>query len=80
MLRAPPPLVMLQVTPWFNIESPVIDAVMASVPPPAMAVGVVGMVTATGVKLTVAVLVLVVSVLLVAVMVALAVGTGVGAI
>ena len=63
-----------------EVASPVSVAVMASVAAPEMAVGVVGMVTAIGVRVTVAVVFLVVSVLLVAVMVAVAAPTGVGAV
>ena len=79
-VREPPPLVMVQVTPWFSVASPATVAVMASVPAPAMAVGVVGIVTEIGVSVTTAVPVLVVSVLLVAVMVAEVVVTGDGAV
>jgi uncharacterized membrane protein YczE len=76
----PPPLVMLHVTPAFSVASPVSVAVMASVAAPAMAEGVVGMVTTIGVKVTVTEEVFEVSVLLVAVIVADAVATGVGAV
>jgi hypothetical protein len=76
----PPPLVMLQVTPAFNVVSPVTVTVNVWEAPAIITTGVVVLVTAIGVRVTVKDVTLEVSLLLVAVITAVAVVTGVGAV